>query len=131
MANTHSTLISLFSDIADAIRNKAGNSEQIVADNFPDAINAISTGIGGRDITVIAQATLKSNQDIQAGAWSAPEPTDFRTYELNWDDRGYPKKSTSCFINTNPNLSGTFIYYPDSPSSSRIVIINIGNSLTI
>ena len=46
MANTHKTLSSLFSDIADAIRTKTGESGKIVADNFPSKISAISSGIG-------------------------------------------------------------------------------------
>lgn len=41
MANTHTTLTSLFSDIAVAIRNKLGSSETIVADTFPDKIAEI------------------------------------------------------------------------------------------
>lgn len=44
MANTHLTLTSLFTDIANAIRNKTGNTGKIVADNFPNAINNIPTG---------------------------------------------------------------------------------------
>lgn len=44
MSNTHSTLTSLFSDIADSIRAKTGSNSTIVADNFPDAIDAIPTG---------------------------------------------------------------------------------------
>lgn len=44
MPNTHTTLTSLFSDIADAIREKTGDSADIVADEFPDAIAAIPTG---------------------------------------------------------------------------------------
>lgn len=47
MPNTHSTLTSLFSDIADAIRGKTGSSETIVADDFPTAIANIPTGGGG------------------------------------------------------------------------------------
>lgn len=42
MAN-HSTLTSLFTDIADAIRDKSGTTGSIVADNFPEAIAAIDT----------------------------------------------------------------------------------------
>lgn len=34
MPNTHATLTSLFTDIADAIRSKTGSSAQIVADDF-------------------------------------------------------------------------------------------------
>lgn len=44
MPNTHSTLASLFGDIADAIRAKTGGSADIVADEFPTAIAAIPTG---------------------------------------------------------------------------------------
>lgn len=38
MSNTHTTLGSLFSDTADAIREVGGSSATIVADNFPGAI---------------------------------------------------------------------------------------------
>lgn len=52
MPNTHETLTSLFSDIADAIRAKTGDTADIVADDFPDAIAEISGGDGGAyDIT--------------------------------------------------------------------------------
>lgn len=44
MPNTHTTLTSLFSDIADEIRAKKGTSGQIVADDFPDEIASISAG---------------------------------------------------------------------------------------
>lgn len=43
MANNHTTLTSLFTDIADAIREKTGGTESIVADNFPAAIGEIET----------------------------------------------------------------------------------------
>lgn len=42
MPNTHSTLMGLFSDIADAIRAKTGGTAQITADNFPSEIAAIT-----------------------------------------------------------------------------------------
>ena len=44
MPNTHSTLTSLFTDIANAIRAKKGTSADIVADNFPSEIASIPTG---------------------------------------------------------------------------------------
>jgi hypothetical protein len=40
----HKNLASLFTDIAGAIREKTGDEALIVADNFPQAIAAISTG---------------------------------------------------------------------------------------
>ena len=38
MANKHATLAALFTDIADAIREKTGDTASIVADDFPDVI---------------------------------------------------------------------------------------------
>lgn len=49
MARRHETLVSLFNDIADAIRAKTGDSTDIVADNFDEAIEAIPSGGGGSD----------------------------------------------------------------------------------
>lgn len=42
MANTHTTLVSLFDDVADAIREKDGTTAGIVADTFPERIRGIS-----------------------------------------------------------------------------------------
>lgn len=41
MPNTYTTLSDLFTAIADAIRAKTGETSQIIADDFPTAINAI------------------------------------------------------------------------------------------
>lgn len=38
MAETYSTLSALFTDIADAIREKTGETASIIADDFPDMI---------------------------------------------------------------------------------------------
>ena len=46
MPNRHSTLTSLFVDIADSIRSKTGDSAKIKADDFDTAIEAIQTGGG-------------------------------------------------------------------------------------
>lgn len=43
MPNTHTTLTSLFEDIANAIREKSGESGTIIADNFPTAISNLSS----------------------------------------------------------------------------------------
>lgn len=58
MPNTHGTLGELFSDIADSIRGKTGSSEAIIADNFPDEIDAISTGTDTSDATATASDLL-------------------------------------------------------------------------
>lgn len=60
MANTHSSLSDLFTAIANAIRAKTGEKEQIIADNFPTKIPNIQTGIDTSDATAAAA-------DIQKG----------------------------------------------------------------
>lgn len=52
MPNTHSTLTSLFQDIADAIRQKTGqsSSNKITADDFPTAIQNIPTSGGSTEV---------------------------------------------------------------------------------
>lgn len=56
MPNTHTTLTSLFSAIADAIRAKTGGSADIVADSFPTAISSIPTGSSLPQLTEPAAA---------------------------------------------------------------------------
>lgn len=51
---THTTLSSLFTAIANAIRAKTGGTAQIVADNFPGAIEGIQTGVDTSDATATA-----------------------------------------------------------------------------
>lgn len=46
MPNTHTTLASLFTAIANAIRTKKGTSAKIVADNFPEEIDSIGADNG-------------------------------------------------------------------------------------
>ena len=58
----HTSLASLFSDIADAIRAKTGGSAPIVADDFPSAIASIAGG-GGIDTS---DATATAN-DVRSG----------------------------------------------------------------
>lgn len=57
---THTTLASLFTAIADAIRAKTGSAEPIVADDFPTAISNISAGSNKSTFTIedIAQLGL-------------------------------------------------------------------------
>lgn len=55
MPNVHSTLSSLFTDIANAIRAKTGSQAQIVADNFPTEIANIPTGIDPSDATALSE----------------------------------------------------------------------------
>ena len=52
MANSHETLTSLFTDIANSIRSKTGKSNAIVADNFPSEIDTITAGGNLQEKTV-------------------------------------------------------------------------------
>ena len=73
MPNTHETLTSLFSDIADAIRAKTGDTADIVADDFPDAIAEISGGDGGAyDITATDNGDGTQTIDIVDASGRTP-----------------------------------------------------------
>lgn len=54
----HNNLTSLFSDIANSIRSKTGDTNAIVADTFPSVIDNISTGINIADSTLTENAQL-------------------------------------------------------------------------
>lgn len=60
MPNTHQTLGSLFTDIADAIRAKDGTTPTIIADTFPTRISALPV-LDTSDGTATA-ADIKSNK---------------------------------------------------------------------
>lgn len=60
MANTHTTLASLFDDTADAIREKKGTTAEIVADNFPTEIRSIATQKPEQEKTVTAGTSATS-----------------------------------------------------------------------
>ena len=57
MPNRHTTLTSLFTDIAGAIRSKTGDSAKIRADDFDTAIEAIQTGGGENTLKKLLDAT--------------------------------------------------------------------------
>lgn len=80
---THSTLQSLFSDIADAIRAKDATSEKIVADVFPDKIRSIPSsdlvsldvapgGVEGALSYVTSSGTLKTIQTSGNESFKCP-----------------------------------------------------------
>ena len=60
---SHTSLGSLFSDIADAIRSKTGSSATIKADDFPEAISNIHAGSG----TDTSDATLETSRQLLSG----------------------------------------------------------------
>ena len=65
MPNRHTTLTSLFTDIAGAIRSKTGDSAEIRADDFDTAIEAIPTG--GSSIETIELSVTQNGNYIPDG----------------------------------------------------------------
>ena len=62
------TLTELFTNIANAIRAKTGNTEPIIAEDFPSAIEAIPVGSTiDLDAEVTEQETIAASQDILVG----------------------------------------------------------------
>lgn len=76
---THNTLTALFDDIADAIREKTGDTAAIVADDFPAEVRAIVTGVettivvttkAGATVTATNGGTTVSGTADSSGACS-------------------------------------------------------------
>ena len=80
----HTSLASLFSDIADAIRAKTGSSASIVADDFPTEIAAIPTSGGTSKNTQIVQGTTRSTSTSLAAIGSELTVSKTGTYDVYW-----------------------------------------------
>ena len=69
---THKTLTALFTAIADAIRAKTGQTTDIVADDFPEAIAEINTGLKVKSITTTSSDTTDRDTSVYHGSyWAA------------------------------------------------------------
>lgn len=130
MPNTHSTLTSLFSDIADAIRGKTGSSATIVADDFPTAIANIPTGGGGITTTEVANATGTTLEITSGGGGGGAN-----TCTLTLDENGV---TVSNFSNGTPsgsycamgcfNAESFVVFQYDSEHGDWVLIIPDGLS---
>lgn len=99
MSESLPTLTELFSDIADAIRAKTGDLNDIVAANFPTAIAAIPSGGG------------LSNVDHYSGTVFYDSETEIASFTVNTTRTAVPIFGIIC------------IYY-----SSWIYIVQVGSS---
>ena len=112
----HTSLASLFTDIANAIRSKTGSSATIVADNFPTAISNIPTGTG---------ASLTTKRVTANGNYTAS----------NEGYDGYSSVQVSVPSGSNPSLitksisiNGSYAASTDSADGYSSVTVNVPNS---
>lgn len=68
MANTHTSLSSLFTSIANKIRAKTGSTSEIIADDFPDAIDNILTPTDGTIATKTSSDLTTSGATVTVPA---------------------------------------------------------------
>ena len=143
MANTHTTLKSLFEDIATSIRNKTGSTDAIVADNFPSAIDAIDTGGNIESveqaipsITVDSSGFITAESSQTAGYVSGGTKT--ATYSLSsGDDSDFKAsniKSGVTIFGVSGNYTGDeptveWLSSSDISASANSVVINTSNSI--
>ena len=90
MPNRHTTLTSLFTDIAGAIRSKTGNSAEIKADDFDTAIEAIPTGGGGGYTT----EQLLGLEPINSLSYDGTTLPDYALYKKTINNLALPNLTT-------------------------------------
>ena len=87
MAETYSTLAALFTDIADAIREKTGEADSIIADDFPDVIRErlqVIPAIPYLTFSSPSSFTLKVNDTTKHWNGTLEYSTDTSTW-ATWD----------------------------------------------
>lgn len=128
MPNRHTTLTSLFTDVADAIRAKTGDTADIKADDFDTAIAAIPSGGGGvLDSTIVA--TVRFDGDSISGVTGYPPATSnlpfsnsFSTYTYQSSYFGYCSSSpkvgdnVSTYFKVNTSVQSNAYYCAVSAS---------------
>jgi len=94
MANTYTTLSSLFTAIANAIRSKTGSSDTIKADDFPTAIANIPTSGGTPHVYGVSAITIES-------FWTPGSPS----YEVFGTKSATPN---ACYFLKGPNITNMY-----------------------
>ena len=109
MPNRHTTLTSLFTDIAGAIRSKTGNTAEIKADDFDTAIEAIPTGGGGG---YTAEQILGA-EPIDSLSYDGTTLPEYALYRRTINNLSFPNlttinNSSLTYVSTSSNLSTLF-----------------------
>ena len=89
----YTTLNGLFTAIANSLRNKTGGSGKIVADDFPSAIDSISTGItptGTKTITTNGTHDVTNYASAKVNVPTSEAITVVRTVTISADVTGGP-----------------------------------------
>ena len=94
MAETYSTLAALFTDIADAIREKTGATATIVADDFPDVIRNVLQVKTYLTFSSPSSFTLKVNDTTKHWDGTLEYSTDTSTWST-WDGTTTLSSATS------------------------------------
>ena len=96
----HTTLSSLFTAIADAIRAKTGGTDAIVADAFPESIMGISTGIAPASFVETALPSSTTWRSVTYGngkfvaVASDSDKAVYSTDGINWTETTLPSSTT-------------------------------------
>ena len=139
MSETNPTLTALFTDIADAIREKTGDTATIVADVFPDVIrerlqvippipylafsspNSFTLAVG--DATKHWDGTLEYSTDTSS--WSTWDGTTTLSSVTNGSDNALYLRGTGNTVITGSNASHKWVF----TGSDIVCIGNIENLL--
>lgn len=134
MANTHTTLTSLFTDIADAIREKKGTTGAIVADNFPSEIAGISTE------SEVSLTTAQVNTYVSDKVKSCSIPSGVSTADVkyivvtitanpdnsNWYSAVFSGSGGTAIKIDNNSFSSSSVNFTLTVTSDKLTVRNTG-----
>ena len=132
MPNTHETLTSLFSDIADAIRAKTGDSNDIIADDFPTAIVAIPSGGGGPSNVEYYSSTVSYDSELKSGSFiintTRTNTPNFAIIRIRYSSNIYLVQSGASVVYhpvTDSSWDNAYVTVTESSNTNKIYTYSI------